>query len=93
MAKLKHTLNWEYHQYRVGKRDVEKLRTVQIGRTTYKVYHRLDCRHYSDHGHETDVASKRYYVRIDIHGASVPMFLDVLMEAGLDVVVVKWKAK
>lgn len=91
-TKLQYSNEWEAHRYHVGDDMVAELKVVQIGKASYHVYRVLDHKLLSDQGHQHCTTSKRYYVKIKIHGVPVRQYLDVLLQHGLVIKVVGWKA-
>lgn len=90
---LKYYNDWEHHSYKAGKAEIKTLLEVMVGKETHKVFFHHDVRHYSDHGHQETVTSKRYFIKVKVLGASMPQYLDVLLDKGLKIKVVAWKGK
>lgn len=78
---LKYENNWHHHVYKIGTHRIEKLAWVKIDETLYSVFYETDSN--CERGYAAD--SKRYYIKVKIHGTYIPQYLDVLLKEGLKI--------
>ena len=68
--------SWGNHIYRVGGEEIEDLKEVEIKGEKRRVSREIDTETVHDMGHSYEVASYRYYVTEDVHGAKVKIPLE-----------------